>query len=74
MAKKIYCPRCGNKNIIEYSNSFDCPKCILEFDKKDFESIEDKSAVLSIEEKLSFMKVYYNDSNNNDVIFKQDKD
>jgi len=74
MEIKFYCPRCGNKNIIEYINSFDCPTCSLEFDKKDFELIEDKSAILSIKEKLSFTKVFENDSNGNEVVFKQDKD
>jgi len=57
-----YCPRCGCKKIIEYDKSFDCPLCRdnkgmpLEFDKEDFNNIDDKSHVLSKQEKLAFIK------------------
>ena len=54
MDKKLYCPRCGNTNIKEYDSSFDCPECKLEFEIDDFNSIKDKSSILSIEEKSSF--------------------
>ena len=44
---EYYCPRCGNKKIVKYTTSFDCPKCVddegfpLEFDMEDFHTIED---------------------------------
>ena len=56
------CPRCGNKKIIDYPKSFDCPKCLdnegfpLEFDMEDFHTIEDKSEILSVREKLALFK------------------
>ena len=59
---RYYCPRCGCKDIIEYDKSFDCPLCKddkgmpLEFDKEDFNSIDDKSNILSVQEKLAFIK------------------
>ncbi len=59
-----YCPRCGNKKIIEYSKSFDCPKCLdnegfpHEFDKEDFDKIEDKSETMSVREKLALLNVF----------------
>jgi len=59
-----YCPRCGCKNIIEYEKSFDCTRCKdekgmpLEFDKEDFNTIEDKSNILSVQEKLDIIKEF----------------
>lgn len=58
MGKNFYCPRCGSKDIIDYADTLDCPKCLLEFDKKDFEEIDDKAAILSIKEKLSILNVF----------------
>jgi rubredoxin len=58
---RYYCPRCGNKNIIEYEETFDCPICELEFDKKDFKLIEDKSSILSLQEKSGIAKVLKED-------------
>lgn len=58
---RYFCPRCGCKDIIEYDKSFDCPECKddkcmpLEFDKEDFNTIEDKSNILSIQEKLALV-------------------
>ena len=49
---QYHCPRCGNTKIIDYTDSFDCPVCQLEFEKKDFDIIKDESKILSIEEKL----------------------
>ena len=59
---EYYYPRCGNKKIIKYTTSFNCPKCLdnegfpLEFDMEDFHTIEDKSEILSVREKLAFLK------------------
>ena len=52
-----YCPHCGNQNIVNNDDSFECSECRLEFDKKDFHEIEDKSNILSIEEKLGISQV-----------------
>ncbi len=49
--KKYHCPRCGNEDIVDYTDSFDCPSCGFEFDKKDCDELED-SQILSVEEKL----------------------
>ena len=57
-----YCPRCGCKDIIEYDKSFDCTICkdekgmSFEFDKEDFNNIEDKSNILSLQEKLALIR------------------
>ncbi|KKN48020.1 hypothetical protein LCGC14_0657060 [marine sediment metagenome] len=64
---QYYCPRCGSKQIIEYPKSFDCTKCVdreglpLEFDKKDFDSIDDKLEILSVGEKLALLKPFEED-------------
>lgn len=56
MTKKTYhCPRCGNKEIIEYSDSFDCPLCSLEFEKQDCDELEDAN-ILAVQEKLGIIK------------------
>ncbi|TFG21517.1 MAG: hypothetical protein EU529_13370 [Promethearchaeota archaeon] len=49
--KKYHCPRCGNKDIVDYTESFDCPSCKLEFEKKDCDELEE-SQILAVEEKL----------------------
>ena len=57
-----YCPRCKTRDIIEYDKSFDCILCKdekgmpLEFDKVDFDSIEDKANILSVQEKLALIR------------------
>ncbi len=59
---KYFCPHCGTDKIYEYDESFDCMVCkdkdgiSVEFDKKDFDMIEDKSNILSIDEKLAVIK------------------
>ena len=59
-----FCPRCGCKEIVEYDDSFDCTRCKdekgipLEFDKEDFDTIEDKSNILSVQEKLAFIEAF----------------
>ncbi|MFX1276978.1 MAG: hypothetical protein ACFFBP_06820 [Promethearchaeota archaeon] len=56
----LYCPRCKNtEGLIEYDESFDCPKCRLEFSKKDLVELEDQD-ILSIEEKKNlFQKISF---------------
>lgn len=49
------CPRCKEKNIINYEESIECTDCRLEFDKKDIEVL-DESQILAISEKLEFIR------------------
>ena len=60
--EKLHCPRCKSRKLIDYGETFDCPICNLEFEKKDFETFDDESAILSIEEKLEIIKVLDTDS------------
>ena len=62
--KKYHCPRCGNKDVIYYSHSFDCPSCEREFEKKDCDELED-SQILAVEEKLGTVDAMGLDSNEN---------
>ena len=55
-----FCPRCNNPNIVICDNSFKCNECGLEFSKKDFVIIKDKSNILSIEEKIGIAEVLKN--------------
>ena len=56
--KHYYCPRCWNEQVVEYESSFECPSCLLEFDKSEFDSIKDKSSILSLEEKRGISEVF----------------
>ncbi|TFG01391.1 MAG: hypothetical protein EU539_14100 [Promethearchaeota archaeon] len=60
MKKKYRCPRCHNDEIINYGDTFECPKCRLEFEKRDFK-LFDEDQILSIEEKLKLTKVLNSD-------------
>ena len=62
--KKYHCPRCGNEDVVNYTNSFDCPSCRLEFDKQDCDELED-SQILAVKEKLGFIEALSLDSNKN---------
>ena len=53
--KKYHCPRCKKEEIANYTDSFDCLSCNLEFEKKDCDELED-SQILSVEEKLGIIK------------------
>jgi len=55
--RKLHCPRCKTEDIIDYDDTFDCPICFLEFEKKDFDTFKDESIILSIDEKLAILKV-----------------
>jgi len=58
--RRYHCPRCKNEDIIEYGETFDCPKCVLEFEKKDFELFDDED-ILSIQEKMRIIKSLQDD-------------
>ncbi len=50
MEKKLICPRCGKTNIKDYEDTIECLDCNLEFYKDSIKNIDDKTAVLSIQE------------------------
>lgn len=56
---KYHCPRCGNNKIIDYGESFDCPVCVLEFEKGDFELFDDEKDILSVEEKHEIVRILF---------------
>ena len=51
MTKITQCPRCNGTRIIDNGDTIDCIDCQLEFEKEDIENIEDKSSILSLQEK-----------------------
>ena len=53
----LHCPRCGNRQIILYEDTFECPKCKLEFYIKDLEQSDDDDQILSIEEMKNFYDI-----------------
>ncbi len=59
--KRFKCPRCGNARVIDYDDSFECPECKLEFEKEDFEGVEneeDLKNILSVQEKHEFLDAF----------------
>jgi transcription elongation factor Elf1 len=57
MKQKFHCPRCGSKNIIEYDDFIECPKCDLEFDKEFLGIIPDED-ILSRQELIAFTDAF----------------
>lgn len=55
--KKLHCPRCKTNDIVEYEDTFECTKCLMEFEKKDLELYEDED-ILSIREKLDIVEAF----------------
>ena len=60
--KKFTCPRCGSDKIIDYEVSFDCPLCKKEFDKSDFDLIDDPADILSVKEKSDISDALFEDT------------
>lgn len=54
---KYYCPRCKSRDIIEYKNSIECPKCKLEFDKELFGVVDDEN-MLARQEVRGFLNSF----------------
>ncbi|MBD3338036.1 MAG: hypothetical protein GF353_02935 [Candidatus Lokiarchaeota archaeon] len=61
--RSYHCPRCGSEDIVDYGETFDCKHCVLEFEKKDFDLIEDEANILAIEEKREVASDLYEDKN-----------
>jgi ribosomal protein S27AE len=61
-AKKYHCPRCKSSEIYDYGDRFDCMKCLLEFEKKDFETLADED-ILSTREKLKIVSMFKENTN-----------
>ena len=60
LTKTYHCPRCNNTKLIVYDDSFDCPICMLEFEKKDFDIFEDDE-ILAVEEKIKVVRALMDD-------------
>ena len=56
MNDKNYCPRCGNYNVINYMDTFECPRCGLEFLNDSLQKFEPEN-ILSIQEITAFLKI-----------------
>ena len=61
---RLNCPRCNGERIINYEDIIECLDCDLEFEKKDFELIEDKSNILATTRygNIEFASIVFNDS------------
>ena len=51
-----YCPRCGNCNVINYVDTFECPICSLEFLNDSLQNFAPEN-ILSIQEIMAFLKI-----------------
>jgi hypothetical protein len=51
MTKNFQCPRCYGNRIIDNGDTIDCVDCKLEFEKVDLKNIDDKTSILSLQEK-----------------------
>lgn len=58
--KKFNCPRCNGDNVKDFGDIIECLDCKLEFDKSDINIIDDKSNILSIQEKKKVIDVFKN--------------
>ena len=56
MNDKNYCPRCGNHSVINYMDTFECPRCRLEFLNDSLRNFEPEN-ILSIQEITAFLKI-----------------
>jgi ribosomal protein S27AE len=65
--KKYHCPRCKSSKIYDYEERFDCMKCLLEFEKKDFETLDDED-ILSTQEKLKIVGMF---KESTDIFFEE---
>ncbi len=55
------CPGCGSTKIEDYVIMIECQECRNEYFKKDIREIEDKSDILSIQEKTHFLDAIFLD-------------
>ena len=65
--KQYHCPRCKSTEIYDYGERFDCMKCLLEFEKKDFETLDDED-ILSVQGKLRIASLF---KKNTDMFFEE---
>ena len=55
MSSIYYCPICKSKDIIEYDEYIECPRCKLDFFKDSLGEIDDENR-LSVQELDGFVK------------------
>ena len=53
---KYKCPRCHEKKTIDYGEIIECPKCQLEFYKRDIETLN-RSNILAISELNDLVRI-----------------
>ncbi len=53
---KYKCPRCHEKNTIDFGKTIECIKCHLEFYKRDIETLK-QSNILAISELNDFIRI-----------------
>ena len=55
MVKLNMCPRCKENKVIDLGETIECTICNLEFQKDDLKNL-DSDQILSVQEKLSFVR------------------
>ena len=55
--KLFKCPRCGNKNILDFHEIIECPKCGLSFTKEILKELEDEN-IIADEEIMALLKSF----------------
>jgi len=64
--KHFNCPRCGNKNVLDFDEIVECPVCGLSFTKEILKKIEEEN-ILADEEIMELLKSFKNNSDINDL-------
>ncbi len=75
-AEKFKCPKCGNVDVIDYDDSFECPKCNLEFEKEDFKNNGEDGldSIMSVKEMLAFLSAFKKEGETDEEFQKRLKD
>ena len=60
--EKLSCPRCKSKKMIKFAwesgAELECTECGERFDEEDLLNIDDPSNVLTVKEKLAFVRAF----------------
>ncbi|MFX1356408.1 MAG: hypothetical protein ACFFA8_03910 [Promethearchaeota archaeon] len=55
--KLFNCPRCGNKNVLDFDEIVECPACGLSFTKEILKKIEEEN-IIADEEIMELLKSF----------------
>lgn len=55
--KLFNCPRCGNKNVLDFDEIVECPECGLSFTKEILKKIEEEN-IIADEEIMELLKSF----------------